>query len=105
MCKILDLDKIAGQRRNQRECEISVGDRLAFGQFLFRPLGIDMYPLKIAGRFGEAVYFLLVDFDPVGQPDLSSSSAFASISLRSPLFLPVYRDQGTFRPERAKVSF
>ncbi len=67
--KVLDLDEVAAQSRNQGKREITVSYSLAIGQLLPGPLGIDMNPLKIAGCLGEAVDFLLVDFYPVGQTD------------------------------------
>ena len=74
--KIFDLDEVSRQCRNQSQGEIPVSDRLAIGQLYFRPLGVDMDPLKIAGRLGEAVYFLLIDFDPVGQSDFLAFQRF-----------------------------
>ena len=73
---ILDLDEVMGQRWNKGELKIAVGDGFAVGKFLRRPLRVDMNPLKIAGRLGEAVNFLLVDLDPFGQPDLFTFQRF-----------------------------
>ena len=75
--EIFDLDKVTGQRGNQREREIAVGDSFAIGQFLRRPVGVNMNPLKISGRLGEAVNFLLVNLDPVGQSDLLALQRFS----------------------------
>jgi hypothetical protein len=38
-----------------------------------------MYPLKITGCLGEAVDFLLVDLDPVGQSDLLAFQRFGVV--------------------------
>jgi hypothetical protein len=43
---------------------------------LFRPLGINVYPLKVTGGLGKAINLLLVDFDPVGQADFFPFQSF-----------------------------
>src|SRR5215470_13682152 len=49
---LLDLEQRGGHPRNERQREKPVGDRLAAGQLLLRPLDVDVDPLMVAGGFG-----------------------------------------------------
>ena len=64
------LDDLLPEVRQERECEVAVGDGAPVGTFLGRPLGIDVYPLVVECGVGKEVDALLGDLKPLRLAEL-----------------------------------
>src|SRR5574341_510654 len=66
---LLDLQELRHQPREERQRQVAVGDRLASGHLLLRPLDVHVDPLVVARRVRELVDHGLVHGDPLGRAE------------------------------------
>src|SRR5215211_286384 len=73
--RVGDEEHLRGERREQGQGQVAVGDRAAEGALGFRALDVDVDPLVVTGRLGELVHVLLGDLVPVAGAELAADQS------------------------------